>query len=898
MILNEDQGLLVGTAPVGERGKTFFCTYRVTDSGALRTLSVTHGLRLVVPETVAGGNGLSIEAPDGSVGPLRLGFSPGQAREHTLPFRISGGVRPYTSNIDGCPDWVTFYPDQRILAGTAPVGERGKTFFCTFRVTDSGTVNPQSATHGLRLVVPETVAGGNDLSIEAPDGSVGPLRLGFPPGQAREYKLPFRISGGVRPHTLSIDGCPDWVTFYPDQRILAGARPADDPGQPFFCTFRVTDSGTVNPQIATHGLLLAIEAADRPLSLTAEPAINYPGNRVTLMMQRRVRVQFAEATGGVAPYTYDVECALPAGLRFSPVSRVLSGTPLATYRGPDCTYRVIDSAYPPASVSRDFELIVDPFDSGKWRFRTRRLAPSEHPVERDTGVEQPFVILPHAVAGSDTPTYELADILQSPLKFDATKRELAYVHPGTDPLLDTPTTYRYLVYEDDETADADDALCVSVSFHDKFPTQEPDDLLDTVAVWIRDDAYWDGAEFRCPDTPPLSGSSDAAAPSNPVHSALAPVHARHAAGVAHSAVRDRVRRWSPGAPRTLSAIAPAVGAGSLSGLSAGFDYTGSSQSVSAGAELGAGSWQAGVVASVTRTDLRYRAAAGLRERGYLTGEHGTDIVSVHPFAAWHAPSGGHVWASLGAGTGELRHRDDLGFASWSHSDVRLRTHAAGASMPLTDILSGALQAEAGMESFAFEIEGGGRISSGLPTLRGRDCRIGLAWQAPVAGTPSLSVAYKRLTGDGPEGSQLETRGSVSFEAFDPRLTVTGTLDGSFGLGDFRHDSWSLAGGIRFAPGEAKRGLGLELDARLVSPDEEGSPRIGIRGEAGYGLWGGPFFGTIRPHVGVIRYARDGALRRTLGVDLRDTPNSRVKLELYDRPRDRLRAFRFALRHRF
>ena len=124
-------------------------------------------------------------------------------------------------------------------------------------------------------------------------------------------------------------------------------------------------------------------------------------------------------------------------------------------------------------------------------------------------------------------------------------------------------------------------------------------------------------------------------------------------------------------------------------------------------KLGADSWQAGVVASFTGTDLGYRAAAGLSERGYRTGEHRTEIVSLHPFAAWHVPSGGHLWASFGAGTGELRHRDDLGFPSWSRSDVRLRVYGAGASLPLADLLSGALQAEAGIESFAFEVEGGG-----------------------------------------------------------------------------------------------------------------------------------------------------------------------------------------------
>ena len=408
----------------------------------------------------------------------------------------------------------------------------------------------------------------------------------------------------------------------------------------------------------------------------------------------------------------------------------------------------------------------------------------------------------------------------------------------------------------------------------------------------------------CESTGVLTGlrgpiPSSPSATSNPVHEALGPVHARRALDVAHATVRDRVRNWSPGAPRMLSAITPAIGLASLSGLSQGFDYTGSSESLSAGAELGAGSWQAGLVASVTRTDLRYRAAAELAERGYHAGEHNTEIFSFHPFAAWHLPSGGHLWASLGAGMGRLSHRDEVGFPSWSRSDVRLRTHAVGAALPIADVLSGELEAEAGIEAFALEIEGGDRISSTLPTMRGRDYRAGLAWSAPIAGAPSLSVAYKQLTGDGPEGGQLEAKGSMSVEGlFDPRLTVIGNAGGSFGLGDHEHDSWGLGAGVRFAPGEGGRGFALNLDTRLVSPDDRGSSDVGVRGEAGYGLWSGPYFGTVRPYVGLIRHSSDGSLRRALGIDLHDTRTSRVNVEIHDRPGDRFRALGLTLRHRF
>ena len=572
-----------------------------------------------------------------------------------------------------------------------------------------------------------------------------------------------------------------------------------------------------------------------------------------------------------------------------------------------CTYIVAESdpGFRPArSVTYGLRLDVGPLDRGTWRFRTRTTSGSEHPLHRRAGIRQDFVILPQAVGGTGMATYELPD-LQDPVRypnrhlaFNPRNRVLSYRHTGVDPILDTPTTYRYQVSVGD---DVHDALCVDITFLDKRPADGPDDLLDGVNVRVRDDVRWndDDSEYSCPDTPPPSARSSTAPASNPVHGALAPIHARHAADVAHDAVRDRVRGWSPGASRLLAAFAPKVGFGSLSGWSEGFEYSGSSESASVGAEFGADSWQAGVVASFTGTALDYHAAAGLSERGYRAGEHRTEILSLHPFAAWHVPSGGHLWASFGAGTGELRHRDELGFPSWSRSDARLRVYGAGASIPLADLLSGAVQAEAGVESFAFEIEGGDRISSSLPTLRGRDYRVGLAWSAPVPAAPSVSMAYRRLTGDGPEGGQLETKGSASIEGvFDPRLTLIGSVEGSFGLGDYEHDSWGLAGGVRFASDEPHRGLGLEFDTRLVSLDDGRPADVGMQGEAGFGLWGGSILGELRPYVGLTRFLADGSLRRSLGVDLRETPNARIKVEINDHSRDRPRALELTLDRRF
>ena len=953
---------------------------------------------LALSLAACGGGHLSVDLPGGET--RELPFSPGQAVEHPLPFRISGGIPPYESSIEGCPDWVTLFPDQGVLAGMAPVEDRGKTYFCTYRVTESdpGFRPARTVSYGLRLVVGSDVTQSlalprrskvnlsvgtfHDTPLPVATGGVQPYTysftcaggslpsgMGFAPATRRFAGTPdarFRDSctysvtdssqpaatasaavevevtgaatqplalprlskdlsvgtfhdqalpvatGGVKPYTYSFTcaggSLPSGMGFVP-------ATTPDDARFRDSCTYSVTDSAQP-AETVSRAVEVEVTGGATPLKLTQA----VPGNELTLKIGRRSQTIFQMASGGVAPYTYELlDCTLPVGLEFHPSTRILSGTPNAEYRGPNCTYRVTDSSSPPASVSLSFVLVVEPLEASDWRFRTRTVEPGQGlcviPGSGWIGV----ATLPAAHAGERAASYALPGAPAPPesgsfLSFDPSNRVLTYTNPEPPPVLGTPNTYRYLVGTADSgvnATNADDALCLDVQYNGGGGICPEDDdarppLLSEhhvhIQLQVRDDAFWDenAEEYRCPDTTaPLPRPGTQGSPSNPVHEALGPVHARRASAVAHAAVRDRVREWSPGAEQASFAIAPEVGLASLSGQSEGFDYSGTSESASFGAETGAGAWQAGLVASVTNTELHYRAEAVLAAQGYRTGEHDTEILSLHPFAAWHAPSGGHFWASTGAGAGSLSHRDDLGFRSWSRSDVRLFAYAVGASVPVADVLSGELQAEAGIESFAFDIKGGGRISSSLPTFRGRDYRAGLAWSASVTGAPSLSVAYKHLTGDGPEGGQLEARGSVSVAGiFDPRLTVIGNAEGSFGLGDYEHDSWGLGGGVRFAPGDGNRGFGLDLDTRLVSLDDRGSSDVGIRGEAGYGLWGGPFFGTVRPYVGLIRHSSNGSLRRALGVDLRDTPDSRIKVEVYDELRDQFRALRFTLRHRF
>ena len=350
-------------------------------------------------------------------------------------------------------------------------------------------------------------------------------------------------------------------------------------------------------------------------------------------------------------------------------------------------------------------------------------------------------ILPHAQGGEvDRATYRLIDLPgDGILTFDPGTRRLTHTHASAPPILGTPSTYRYLAGAAGvDAANADDALCLDVQYNpggDICPGDSPESFIH-ITLRIRDDAYLDGNEWRCPDTTAAPPRSAAQGVSNPVHEALGPVHARRALEVAHGSLRDGVRAWTP--RRSAHALRDRAQSRHSLALRAErrvrlhrIERVREQPARRSGPAPGRRAWSVPSPGPNSTTVPRERLA----ERGYRSGESTTEIFSLHPFAAWHPAAGGDVWMSLGAGTGELRHRDELGFPSWSRSEVRLRAYAAGASVPVADFLAGELEAEAGIEAFAFEIEGGGRISSALPTLRGRDWRTGLAWSAPVAGAP-------------------------------------------------------------------------------------------------------------------------------------------------------------------
>ena len=170
-----------------------------------------------------------------------------------------------------------------------------------------------------------------------------------------------------------------------------------------------------------------------------------PIDHVSLMVQQRASVTFAEASGGVQPYTYDLQCALPSrfGLQFGYPHSVRhparslswSGLHLPGDRQRLSSRQRVAGRRANRRSSRYADVAV-PHQDGCGE---RSSCPS-----RRGGLQQFFVTLPHAVGRTDPPpdampdampSYKLLDVHDRPWSSIQATRQLAYrTHRGGPPL--------------------------------------------------------------------------------------------------------------------------------------------------------------------------------------------------------------------------------------------------------------------------------------------------------------------------------------------------------------------------------------------------------------------------------------------------------------------------------
>ena len=260
-------------------------------------------------------------------------------------------------------------------------------------------------------------------------------------------------------------------------------------------------------------------------------------------------------------------------------------------------------------------------------------------------------------------------------------------------------------------------------------------------------------------------------------------------------------------------------------------WNGALMSLRMGADLHGHGLLGGVAVtwSQGRFDYRDRATGSQRE----PGEYQTDLLSVHPYAAWLAPGvGANLWMSAGYGWGEVRFGDES--SGEQTGLLRLVNGAVGGSLRLlaTDALiaGGSTQMRLKGEGSLARVElteNGPFEALALDTRRLRLLLEGSHAQSlPWGGllTPTLDLGLRYDDGAGPQGEGLELGAKLSYA--DPRLGLTVQGHGRM-LATHRsaHEEWGAGGMLRLELGGAGRGLWLSV-----------APSWGAAGGSAVGLW--------------------------------------------------------------
>ena len=187
---------------------------------------------------------------------------------------------------------------------------------------------------------------GNSSNVSPPPGGPGPLSIAtqspLPSGTVNQpYASVVGGSGGTTPYTWSLAAgsptLPAGLSLNATTGAIVGTPTALETTTPIF---RLQDAASPANAIQ-KSLTISILTIPQTLSITTaslpEGVVNQPYPNMALA-----------ATGGLQPYTWSVNPALPNGLQFNVLSSgAISGTPLAGAEGTTShTFTVTDSTSP------------------------------------------------------------------------------------------------------------------------------------------------------------------------------------------------------------------------------------------------------------------------------------------------------------------------------------------------------------------------------------------------------------------------------------------------------------------------------------------------------------------------------------------------------------------------
>ena len=258
----------------------------------------------------------------------------------------------------------------------------------------------------------------NDLTY-VENTAIPPLTL--PEASGEDIPLVYAISPAL----------PAGVSFNPVTRVLSGTPTAPLPRSTY--TYTVTDEDG-----DTDRLTFTIE-------VVADAAPNFEGQTVDnlgFIENRTITpLTLPPASGGDIPLAYAISPALPAGLSFNAVTRVLSGTPTAPHPRSTYTYTATDGNGDTDRLTFTIVVTADPVPS----------------FEGETVDDLSFVenvaitslILPPASGGDIPLAYAISPALPAGLSFNTATRVLS----GTPTAPHPRSTYTYTATDEDGDTD-------------------------------------------------------------------------------------------------------------------------------------------------------------------------------------------------------------------------------------------------------------------------------------------------------------------------------------------------------------------------------------------------------------------------------------------------------------